>query len=325
MSRLFESYLAVDWSARSTPSPRHPIRDAIWVGEALAPGLEDSSLVEESYWQTRSACAAYVRDRLIHHVQLKRRIFLGFDFAYGYPAGFARALGLTSDLPPWRRIWDECARLLRDEEDNRNNRFDVAAEFNRRCGPLDGPFWGCPRNVSRPDLHSKSPSQGYPYHVTPDLALERLRQVDRQAKGTLPVWQLMGKGSVGGQSIVGIPIVRRLRDDPLLQAVSRVWPFETGWHSHPTPTIGPAIIHGEIWFGIVNDTLDPSLPIRDQAQVRALTRWLRNLDTQGHLGAYFAPADLSSEVSQTSIEEEGWILGVGQTRKFGLAMEKGGQ
>jgi hypothetical protein len=41
VSRLFECYLVVDWSARSTPSARHPEQDAIWVGEALAPGMED--------------------------------------------------------------------------------------------------------------------------------------------------------------------------------------------------------------------------------------------------------------------------------------------
>lgn len=152
MSRLFESYIAVDWSARSTPSPLPPEKDAIWVGEALAPGLEDSTLIKERYWQTRSACFAFVRDRLVHHVQLKRRVFLGFDFAYGYPAGFAKALGLTSDLPPWRSIWDEFSRLLRDDEDNHNNRFDVAAELNRRCGPLPGPFWGCPMNCHLPTL-----------------------------------------------------------------------------------------------------------------------------------------------------------------------------
>lgn len=59
----------------------------------------------------------------------------------------------------------------------------------------------------------------------------------------------------------------------------------------------------------------PKLPIRDQAQVRALVQWLKNLDTQGHLGAYFAPADLPSEMSRVSVEEEGWIRGVGREKK----------
>lgn len=312
LSRLFESYLAVDWSARSTPSPLRPTKDAIWVGEALAPGLEDTPFAEESYWQTRSACAAYVRDRLVHHVQLKRRVFLGCDFAYGYPTGFAKALGLTSDLPAWRRIWDEVARLLSDDEDNHNNRFDVAAEFNRRCGSLPGPFWGCSRNARLPTLSSTSPAQGYPYRVASDLALERLRWADHQAKGVQPVWKLMGKGSVGGQSIVGIPMVRRLRDDPLLQAVSRIWPFETGLLSYPTPTAGPSVLHGKIWPGVVHGALDPSLAIRDQAQVRAVVQWLRDLDTQDQLGGYFAPAaNLSPEILRACVEEEGWILGTG--------------
>lgn len=125
----------------------------------------------------------------------------------------------------------------------------------------------------------------------------------------------MGKGSVGGQSIVGIPVVRRLRDDPLLRSVSRVWPFETGFLSHPTPTAGPYVLHGEIWPGIVHDALDPSLAIRDQAQVRAVVHWLKDLDTQGQLGACFAfPDNLSPEVIWACVEEEGWILGAGRAR-----------
>jgi hypothetical protein len=134
----------------------------------------------------------------------------------------------------------------------------------------------------------------------------------------------MGKGSVGGQSIVGIPIVRHLRDDPLLQSVDRLWPFEIGFLSHPTPTAGPYVLHGEIWPGVVHDTLDPSLAIRDQAQVRAVVHWLRDLDIQGQLGVCFAQAvNLSPEIIRACVEEEGWILGASRALKMQREWENG--
>jgi hypothetical protein len=313
MGRLFDVYIAVDWSARSIPSPAKPTRDAIWVGEKVAPSLEDSTSLGESYWSTRFACRSYVRDRLLHHVNLNRRVFIGFDFAYGYPTGFAKALGLDGNLPAWRKIWNELSGLIVDDENNHNNRFRVAAELNARCGgPPPGPFWGCPVGCELPTLSRKSPAQGYPYKVAPDLVIDRLRWVDKRERGLQPGWKLIGSGSVGGQTLVGIPIVRCLRDDPLLAPVSRVWPFETGFTPVPTPETDPCILYAEIWPGVVPDPLDPNVLIRDQAQVRAVVHWLCRLDTAGQLHELFAqPAELSTDATKTCLEEEGWILGAG--------------
>lgn len=313
MNRLFDVYIAVDWSARSKPSPVRPSPDALWVGERLASQPPDRADVNETYWSTRHTCHAYLRGRLAHHAALGRRVFIGFDVAYGYPAGFAAALGLTGGLPPWRLTWDELTRLIVDNPDNSNNRFDVAAALNARCGgPAPGPLWGCPAGRALPSLEIKSPAAGYPYPVRPGLALERLRRVDRSERGVQPVWKLIGSGSVGGQCLVGIPVVCRLRDDPALSAMSAVWPFETGFTPTPTPATGPCILHAEIWPGLVSDALDPDIAIRDRAQVRATVRWLSKLDEDGRLGALFAiPDSLHPEGVAASVEEEGWILGAG--------------
>src|SRR5207249_2630241 len=106
MTRLFDVYIAVDWSARSVPSPIKPTKDAIWVGEKAALDVEDSTNCGESYWSTRFACRSYLRERLLHHAHVKRRVFIGFDFGYGYPAGLAKALRLDGSLPAWRKIWN---------------------------------------------------------------------------------------------------------------------------------------------------------------------------------------------------------------------------
>lgn len=320
MSRLFDVYIAVDWSARSIPSPRKPARDAIWVAEALAAdGTEDTLPTRDSYWQTRLACRLYLRDRLLHYISQERRIFLGFDFAYGYPSGFAQALNLygdqrdQGDLPSWRKVWNELSRLIQDDEDNHNNRFEVAAALNARCnGSADGPFWGCPADCKLPTLKMKSPTQGYPYRVSSNLALERLRWTDKSVHGIQPVWKLLGSGCVGGQTLMGIPTVCKLRDDPLLAPISLVWPFETGFTSSAFPQSGPSILHAEIWPSIAPNLRDHVSAIPDQGQVRAVVSWLRELDTSGRLCELFTqPEELSSETVKACVEEEGWITGAG--------------
>lgn len=311
--RLFDVYLAVDWSARSAPSSLAPTHDALWVGERCVDDNPPEGSCSESYWRTRRACTAYLRARLLQHIEAGRRILLGFDFPLGYPAGYTAALRLIGDEPPWLRLWQELQRLVVDDAANANNRFHVAASLNARCGaPIPGPLWGCPSGLRLPALAPTSP--GYPYQVRPGLSLERLRLTERRARGVQPVWKLYGTGSVGGQALVGIPALCRLRSDPALAAIGRVWPFETGFIAAPTTEQGAAIIFAEIWPGLVPGPLDPDTAIRDQAQVRAVAQWLAGLDAAQQLGALFAaPRDLSAEALERCLREEGWILGSGQS------------
>jgi hypothetical protein len=309
--RLFDVYMAVDWSARSVPGPARPTRDALWVAEALAPEFDTADHSGETYWRTRRACLVHLHARLRHHLNKGRRVLLGFDFCFGYPAGFAAALGLTDDAKPWRCIWDELTSMVEDSPANANNRFAVAAALNRRCaGPMPGPFWGCPVGNSVPPLPARNP--GFPHRVQQGLVLEQFRQTERCGSGGQPVWKLYGSGSVGGQTLLGIPAVCRLRDDPEFAALSRVWPFETGFT--PTPLSGqrPGIVYAEIYPALVAHRLDPALPIRDQAQVRAMVRWLADLDAEHLLSRLFmAPNRLSASALTVCVTEEGWVLGAG--------------
>lgn len=313
MARLFDVYIVVDWSARTLPSPVRPTRDALWVGEKLAADVVDENPPQETYWRTRSACRSFLRERLAHHIQARHRVLLGFDFALGYPTGFAAALGLSKELPPWQVTWQEITRCITDDEQNKNNRFEVATAFNARCGrPEPGPFWGCPTRNSTALLERTSPIAGYPYRVHKELAIERLRHTDRREPGVQAVWKLLGSGSVGGQSLVGIPTVQELRRDPSFARFSKIWPFETGFTHTSLTDKGPAILCAEMWPGIVASAFDLSMPIRDQAQVRAFTDWLQAMDNQGRLQELFAlPEDLTTQAQRECIEEEGWILGSG--------------
>jgi hypothetical protein len=330
--RLFDAYLFVDWSARSKPSSARECADAVWVGEGWPHhGGGPRAEAAETYFRTRSQCGRHLRERLADYAAQGWRLLVGFDFPFGYPAGFASALGVSASTSPWRSVWDLLSRLVEDGDGNENNRFEVAAQLNVRCneappGRADlmsglsrpavnddcgrvkpGPLWGCPAARAGANLGPRSP--GFPYGPGPDRHLERLRSVDRRLR-VQEAWKLMGAGSVGGQALLGIPCVDRLRDDPRFKSISSVWPFETGFTDRPVPTEGPWILFAEVWPGTVRHHVDRQDPIRDRAQVRALVQWAADLDSRGALGACFdLPAGLSARQAAHCIEEEGWILG----------------
>src|SRR5207248_2501180 len=99
--RLFDAYVFVDWSARNVPSPARPCADTIWIGE-YAPG---DGAPRETYCPTRQGATDHVFRALSRHVAAGRRVLVGFDFPYGYPAGLAAALGLAGPEPAWLRTW----------------------------------------------------------------------------------------------------------------------------------------------------------------------------------------------------------------------------
>ena len=319
-ARLFDAYVFVDWSANNVPGPARPRPDAIWVGE-YAPDSEPGC---ETYFQTRDAAAQHVASALEALVAARRRVLVGFDFPYGYPAGLARSLGLAGPASAWAQTWAELSRRVTDDVNNGSNRFEVASDLNARIGPEEpGPFWGCPANRSTGVLHTTSP--GFPYRVGEGIVLSRLRLADARMPGVQEVWKLLGTGSVGSQALVGIPRVHWLRYHRDLQHVSRIWPFETGFTSIPASANGPFVLHAEIWPGIVSPLLDQEIgdtgAIRDQAQVRLMCRWAAALDSQGKLGEQFdVPEGLTPAEIQQVVDEEGWILGerAAQARRASL-------
>ena len=183
-----------------------------------------------------------------------RRVLLGFDFPFGYPAGFAARLGLSG--PPWRAVWDEIAALIEDDQENRNNRFDVAEALNRRVSGGGFPFWGCPRAPARTHLAGKHHRR----HDTDGLAERRL--VDLHIPSAQPCWKLLGTGSVGGQALTGIPVARALRDDPRWRGRTQVWPFETGLHPPVEAQLVMAEVYPSLWAVKAQNPTKPRMPHR---------------------------------------------------------------
>jgi precorrin-8X/cobalt-precorrin-8 methylmutase len=292
MAARFDHYVIVDWSAANQPKRGH---DSIWVCHRGPAGERCENP------PTRMAAKALIADILAGAKPIER-VLVGFDFPFGYPAGFAARLGLAG--PPWRAVWDEIARLIADDAQNRNNRFALAAGFNRRVsGAAAFPFWGCPTGFADPFL-------GPRHHRAhgPSEELRERRLIDERMTGAQPCWKLAYTGSVGSQALTGIPVVRALRDDERWVAAGRVWPFETG--------LGPPgdarIIFAEVWPSWWRRDIRPDYgPPRDRAQVRTVAEIFAARDSAGELAAWFAgDPDLTPEQRRIVESEEAWTLGV---------------
>jgi len=233
---------------------------------------------------------------LRHAVSVGQRVLVGVDFPFGYPAGVAEHLcGARNALALWQWL-DE---LVADAPDNQNNRYDVASRINRSY-PGIGPCWGRPAAWDVPDVPTTAKARRGGNHPPEQ------RIADRRTKGAKTVWQLAYAGSVGSQVLLGIPVLQTLRTDPHLKAVTKIWPFETGLQITDSQ-----IVIAEMYPSLLDP--DPSEPVKDAGQVKAVSKALRTADRLGNLAELFhGPADLTPDERETIVREEAWILGSGQ-------------
>jgi hypothetical protein len=289
----FDLHLMVDWSARGVPSPRLPTKDAIWIGAARPSGMVEAPV----YRRTRSAAMAWLEARIGAEREAGGRVLVGFDFPFGYPAGFAAHV---TGRPEARAVWRWLRGAIEDGPDNASNRFAVAGRLNGMFGGV-GPFWGRPAGLEVPGL----PARGRERVRTPDHPAER-RLVEGAVPRAQPVWKLFTTGSVGSQALLGLP-----RLEALARAVpgAQVWPFDTGLAVPEAPVV-LAEIYPSLLAEAVRAAQHPG-EITDAAQVRVLAAALAALDAQGGLGPLMTLPGLAG-ADRARAREEGWILGVGQ-------------
>ena len=300
MARLFDAYIIVDWSAASKPALG---ANSVWIG-ALARNARLKFQFQAANPSTRKKARELIQGLVERFVKRGDKVLVGFDFSLGYPAGTAELAGLSKDKPAWQAMHDHLASKVKETDDNSNTRFAVAASLNYAMskGPL--PFWGAP---ARDRLTTLTSTKGN----FDDIALEEYRRVESWVRENYKAkpkssWQLYGAGSVGSQSLLGIPTVHALRHS---LPNSKIWPFETGLKPMDAEALdGVDVVFAEVYPSLV-DAKPRTGEVLDQAQVEALARHYYSLDEAGRLGALFGPPDALSSEEIAQIEgEEGWIL-----------------
>ncbi|MGD9815284.1 MAG: cobalamin biosynthesis protein CbiG [Hyphomonadaceae bacterium] len=291
--RLFQAYVMVDWSAAAKPATGP---DSIWIG-VMKRNVRFQMAFEAHNPATRAEAEKLLNGVLDDLKRKDERVLVGFDFPLGFPRGTAAALKLEG--APWRALLDFLAKEVKDKPDNTNNRFQVGAKMNRLMTGEAFPFWGAPARDEQTMLSAKRPRE----HGPGDLPEFRL--AESAIKGPSSIWKLYYQGSVGGQAITGLPIVKRLAD---ARAV-KLWPFETGWK----PLAASDVAGSEAVFAEIYPSLFAAAPkageVKDAAQVRGVCERFNTLDEKGQLAPLFGPA--KDDPRRAVVEqEEGWILGV---------------
>jgi molybdopterin molybdotransferase len=276
----YDTFVMVDWSG-GNQKPKRPSADAIWAG-VVRQGKAEQPVYLRDRGQAEAWLAALIEDELA----AGRRLCLGFDFPFGYPTGFARALTGADDP---LGLWDWFEARITDSPDA-NNRFDLAGEINRAFGGR-GPFWG---NALRTrDIDGLARTKADYDNPFPDR-----RAVEHLAKGSFTCWQMAYAGAVGSQVFMGLPVLARLRRRFAGQVA--VWPFEA---------LDAPVAFVEIWPSLIDPVAGEEMArlaamgqpaIKDAVQVRLVAGALAGLDPQ----RLAAMLDIDAP-------EEGWILGQG--------------
>ena len=280
----FDTHVVVDWSAGKR-APARPSKDSIWIGISRASGDD-----EPVYCRSRQDAEAHLAELIAAEREAGRRMMIGFDFPFGYPKGLARKITGTDDV---FALWAWLEERISDLTDGANNRYDVASEMN---GFFDGPgpFWGKPNEQDWPEIPYRKAG------IVFDEVAEK-RHCDLAGKASSSCFQLAFPPTVGGQVLMGLPVLSRLRR---LDGVA-VWPFED--------TSNAPVVLAEIWPGLIEPAVKEAKSqapedIRDRVQVRLLARALSRLPND-------ELADLMAAPPQEA-REEGWILGTGHVARL---------
>lgn len=290
----FDRYVVVDWSASGTPKTG---ADSIWIADLRAGGDTVDGPPTLTNPPTRRRAERELDDLFVDARENGDRTLVAVDAALGYPGGTAAHFGLGG-AAPWRSMWTWLEHELVDDERNRNDRFAVAARLNAR-NAAEGPFWGCPSSGEAPTLRRTKPAVfGLPEFRVSD---RRLHEIGRRP---FSVWQLLGVGSVGSQTLTALPVLRRLAE----RHRADVWPFTTGLVA---PSVEPgSIVIAEVWpSGFELDI--PAHWVKDAGQVDGVARQLRRADVDGMLDTWWRPPVIvAGGAGDAVVREEGWILGV---------------
>ena len=294
---LFDYYMMIDWSGGNSRGANRA--NCIWIAHGRR---ADAEPVCESPL-SRTDAIRRVIELLEEGMGANERGLVCFDFAFGYPRGFAEHLPQHNDAQEhWQRVWHYLTTVIQDDlgteagrvPSNRNNRFDVANGLNGMMSApeLRGPFWSAEPNwrqqIEQAGQDILIPQQ-WPHDFVSNqgVTIPPFRYTDEVVDSDFP-FRLFGNGSVGGQMLTGIPRLNQLRNAEQWRVDIEVWPFETGWASTEDESwlaSNIRLILAEI-YPSVRPPFDDA--IVDRGQVRAMWQWAHDLDQDNALHARFA-------------------------------------
>jgi hypothetical protein len=298
VARLFNAYVAVRWSTAAKPTTG---ADSVWIG-VLKRDVRFRLAFEAHNPPTRAQAETLLAELLADRARRRERALAVFDFPLGFPRGLAEGLKLAGPAP-WKAVWDQLAKMVKDRPDNVNNRFGVGSEINRRLTGGPFPFWGCPPRDTLTTLTPKRERAHGPGDIP------EFRLVDERIKGAASVWKLYYNGAVGGQAILGIPMLGRLK--AARGEAMKAWPFETGLKALTEADLaGVDLVVAEVAAGLAPALAPAPGEAKEAAALRGLCEHLARLDEAGKLAALFAaPKDAGPETIDLAQTEEGWTLG----------------
>lgn len=267
--RRFDRVIIADWSASNACSPKRPSANAIWLGRTDATGSQTE------YHRSRASAEAALSGAIDAAIAKGETLLIGFDLPMGYPKGFALAL---TGQPQAAAVWAYLAAHIQDDAQNHNNRFHVAAAINARLGPL---FWGRPASLILQNLPETK--------QTSYTTIAERRHVETLVRSAQPVWKLYTTGAAGSQGLMGQPMIHRL------SRRAAIWPFQAP----------AAITLAEVYPSLLSRAVAADPAIKDEAQVRLLSRALYTLSHRSEIAPLFETPPIA--------REEGWILGAGHT------------
>lgn len=287
---LFDTHLIIDWSAANAPKRG---RDSIWIGETRREKgrIRTKAPVNPA---TRSEAVDLVAARFEKELAAGRRVFAGFDFPFGYPAGAAQKI---TGKAKWDALWRTLANDVEDDDRNRSNRYALAEHWNRE--KFRGyHFWGHPHQHAYKNLTPKKPA-------SPAFQALEYRVVECWRPPAKSVWQLAYNGAVGSQAMLGMARLQELR--PRFRGRCAVWPFETKWANK----LDAPIVIAEVYPTMFEPKFNKG-DVKDAAQVRTVAKAYAALDKLGAFEKLLSrPAGLGASDNKKVLVEEGWIVGAG--------------
>jgi len=290
---LFGEYLFADYSGAAA---EHSQRRAIKV--ATAAPERPASLELGSF--TRESLVDFMHRKLQSASERGVRMCLGQDHSYGFPLGLAQELG--NDALPWRSA---IASLLDGSYGDDASRFTGVAEFAaginawlRAHGKKDY-FWSATqKGYGLPTSNPRSRA---------DSGFSRITDTRPSSFGRgspMPFSRVGDNGSVGGQSLWGISMLRQLmarcdRDGIRL----RCWPFDG--LSLTLPEYENAHVLVEAYPSALRGV---EVPQSDEADALCTAEALRVADMEGQLGTLLDLSGIADEF-KPAIRFEGWIVG----------------